>query len=239
MDLFNSIKKRKSCRKYIDEPLNQEELKKIEETIKSFEPLFPDLTLNYRFISETKGMFQVNAPHYLVISGNGKEGEEENAGFIGEQFMLWLNTQGLGGVWLGASKDAGKNSKKDDIIIIGFGKVEGSPNRELSEFKRKDISKITNDIVDKGVKAIHLAPSGMNLQPWYFKKENDKLLVYRQIIKPPMSFLYKLTRVDIGIALCHYALASKHYGVDFKFHIGGKAEKIKGYEYYGYVNIID
>ncbi len=239
MDLFNSISQRKSCRKYIDEPFSQVELEEVEATIKGFEALFPDLALNYRFVTETKGMFHVKAPHYLVISGSGKEGEEENAGFIGQQFMLWLNARGLGGVWLGASKDPGENRKHGDIIVIAFGRVEGSPNRELSEFKRKEISEITNDTEDKGVKAIHIAPSGINLQPWYFEKKADRLLIYRQILKPPMSLVYKLTRIDIGIALCHYALASRHYGVDFNFHLGGSAEKIKGYKYYGYVNIID
>ena len=238
MDLFNSISQRKSCRKYIDEPFRPAELEEIEAVIKGFDPLFPDLVPNYRFVTSAKGMFHVKAPHYLVIGGKGEEGKQENAGFIGQQFMLWLNARGLGGVWLGASRDANKDRKSSDIIVIGFGRVEGSPDRELSDFKRKDISEITNDTEDKGVKAIHLAPSGMNLQPWYFEKSAGKLLVYRQLLRPPMSLLYKLTKVDIGIALCHYALASRHYGVDFDFQLGGSAAEIKGYQYYGYANII-
>ena len=239
MDLFNSISKRKACRNYISEPFSQLELEEVKEVIKSFEPLFPDVPLDYRFVTETKGMFHVKAPHYLVISGKGEEGERENAGFIGQQLMLWLNARGLGGVWLGASRDASKNRKPSDIIVIAFGKVDGSPNRELSEFKRKDISEITNDTEDKGIKAIHLAPSGMNIQPWYFEKRAEKLLVYRQILKPPKSLVYKLTRVDMGIALCHYAVASWHYGADFDFQPGGSGPEKKGYEYFGHANIID
>ncbi|MDX9916911.1 MAG: nitroreductase family protein [Gudongella sp.] len=239
MDLFNSISKRKACREYINEPLTTVELEEVVEAIKSFEPLFPNIPLNYRFATEIKGMFHVKAPHYLVISGNGEEGEQENAGFIGQQLMLWLNARGLGGVWLGASRDASENRESSDIIVIAFGKVEGSPNRELSEFKRKDISEITNDPEDKGIKAIHLAPSGINIQPWYFEKRDGKLLVYRQILKPPMSLVYKLTRVDMGIALCHYAVASTHYGADFYFQVGKSTTEKKGYKFFGYANIID
>ncbi|NLL04003.1 MAG: hypothetical protein GX269_06875 [Clostridiales bacterium] len=239
MDLFSSISQRKSCRKYIEKPLSSAELEEVKEAIKGFEPLFPDVTLNYRFVTSTKGMFNVKAPHYLVISGKGEEGEQENAGFVGQQLMLWLNARGLGGVWLGASKDAGENRKPSDIVVLAFGKVQGSPNRELSQFKRKKISEITNDTEDKGVNAIRIAPSGMNFQPWYFEKKADKILVYRQILKPPMSIIYKLTRVDIGIALCHYAVASKHYGADFNFQVGGSAEEKRGYEFFGYANIID
>jgi nitroreductase len=238
MDLFNSISQRKSCRKYIAEPFSLVELEEVEEVIKSFEPLFPDAPLSYRFVTATKGMFHVKAPHYLVISGKGEEGEQENAGFIGQQLMLWLNARGLGGVWLGASRDASEDRKPSDVIVIAFGKVEGSPNRKLSEFKRKDISEITNDTEDKGVKAIHLAPSGLNLQPWYFEKRAEKLIVYREILKLPMSLIYKLTKVDMGIALCHYAVTSRRYGASFDFQVGGSAAEKKGYEFFGHANII-
>ena len=73
MDLINSISQRKSCRKYIDEPFDQVALEEVEAAIKGFKALFPNVSLNYRFVSSTKGMFHVKAPHYLVISGNAEE----------------------------------------------------------------------------------------------------------------------------------------------------------------------
>jgi nitroreductase len=239
MDLYNSISRRKACRKYIEEPLDEEQLEEIKTALNTFKPLHPDVPLNYRFASKTKGIFHVKAPHYLIISGQGKEGEEENAGFIGQQLMLWLDSYGLGGVWLGASKDATRERSSSDIIVLAFGKPEGSPHRTISEFKRKNISDITNIPDDECIKAVHLAPSGINIQPWYLKKTGSKLLIYRQLLKPPMSLAYKLTRVDIGIALCHYAVACRHFGKPFNFHLGGKEEAKKGYGYYGYVDIAE
>lgn len=235
MDLFDAISRRKSCRKYISEPLSEMQLEEIEMVLHTFEPLFPNASLNYRFVNETTGMFNIKAPHYLVISGEGKEREKENAGFIGEQFMLWLDVHELGGVWLGSSKDATVQRNNFDIIVIAFGKPEGSPHRELSEFKRKNISEITNNIGDECIKAVHLAPSGLNLQPWYFEKKGDRVLVYRQLLKPPTSLAYKLTKVDIGIALCHYAMACKHFGKNFRFTAEEPAEAKKGYEFFGAV----
>lgn len=239
MDLFDSISRRKSCRKYNLEPLSDEQLKEIEAALDSFEPLFEDVPLSYRFVRETKGMFHVLAPHYLIISGPGKEGEQENAGFIGQQLMLWLNNRGLGSVWLGASRDATNSQKRSDIIIIALGKPETSPYREPSEFRRKDISEVTNAVDDQCIQAMHLAPSGLNVQPWYFEKTSDKLLIYRQILKPPISLAYKLTQVDIGIALCHYMIACQHFNKPFNFHVGKKAESKKGYKYFGYVDLSD
>jgi len=239
MDLFDSISRRKACRNYLAEPLSEKQLAEIETALNAFEPLFPDISLNYRFASETKGLFHVKAPHYLIMSGQGKEGEEENAGFIGQQLMLWLDSHDLGGVWLGGSRDATKERSSSDIIVLAFGKPEGSPRRTLSEFKRKPLADVTNAPDDECIKAAHLAPSGINIQPWYFEKTSDKLLIYRQILKPPMSLAYKLTRVDIGIALCHYAVACEHFGKSFHFHPGGKAPAKKGYRYYGYLEVAD
>lgn len=239
MDLFDAISRRKSCRKYILEPLSDAQLKEIEVALDSFEPLFKDVALSYRFVRETKGMFHVLAPHYLIISGAGKEGEPENAGFIGQQLVLWLSSRGLGSVWLGASRDASTSHKRSDIIIIALGKTETSPYRDPSEFKRKDISEVTNAVDDKCIQSMHLAPSGLNVQPWYFEKTSDKLLIYRQILKPPISLAYKLTQVDMGIALSHYMIACKHYHKPFKFHLGGKAESKKGYTYFGYIDLSD
>lgn len=239
MDVFDSISRRKSCRKYIPEPLSAKQLEEIQAVLDTCEPLFPDASLNYRFATETAGMFHVKAPHYLVVSGQGKEGEQENAGFIGQQLMLWLNAHELGGVWLGASKDATAHRKSSDIIVIAFGKPEGPPHRELSDFKRKHISEITNVPDDECIKAVQLAPSGMNIQPWYFEKTDDRLLVYRQLLKPPMSLAYKLTKVDMGIALRHYAVACRHFGKPFRFYAGRNADTKKGYLFFGHVDIAE
>ena len=151
--------------------------------------------------------------------------------------MLWLNRRGFGSVWLGASRDVSTSKKRSDIIIIALGKPETSPYRELSEFRRKDISEITNAVNDECIQSMHLAPSGLNLQPWYFEKTSDKLLIYRQVLKPPVSLAYKLTQVDIGIALCHCMIACQHFNKPFNFYAGGKVETKKGYKYFGYVDL--
>lgn len=239
MDLFNAISRRKSCRKFVEEPFTQEQLSKIKDLLHSFKPLFPDISLNFRFTAETKGLFHVQAPHYLVISGEGKIGEQENAGFIGQQFMLWLNSQELGGVWLGASRDATTGQSGSDIIVLAFGKPEGSPHREITEFKRKDITEITNIPQNECVKAVHLAPSGLNSQPWFLEKAENNLLFYRQRLKPPVSLAYKLTKIDMGIALCHYAIACSHFGQPFNFHVSGKGPRKSGYDFFGIADIVD
>lgn len=237
MNLFYEINKRKSCRKYKTTPLSDERLQEIESVIQSFSSLYSDRKLDFRFVRKTKGMFHVEAPHYLIISGQRKDGEQENAGFIYEQLVLWFSLNGIGCVWLGKSKDIKQGNKEKDIITIAFGEADEPIYRKESEFRRKSIELITNIPDDKCIHSILLAPSGMNLQPWYFEKKDNKIIVYEQILKPPLSFTYKLTNIDMGIALCHYALACEHYGKPFIFQRKeGESDK-KGYKIFGELSI--
>ena len=213
--LYDSIARRKSCRKYDMQPLPSETIDQILVALEGFEPLYPDMPLSHRLVSTVKGHFSIQAPHYLVISGQGREGELENAGFLYEQFVLWLDTQALGSVWLGASKDI--DATPHDIIVIAFGRPEEPVHREPSAFQRKPIEKITNAPEDPCIQAVHLAPSGMNAQPWYLEKNAEAVTLYKQHLKPPLSMLYNLVDLDLGIALCHYALAAKNLGKAFSF----------------------
>lgn len=233
MDLFDSISKRKSCRDYTQQPLGEEKLEEIRRAIDGFDPLYPDVPLEYWFVTEARGLFKVRAPHYLIISGQGKEGELENVGFLFQQLVLWLDAHNIGCVWLGSTKDIEQNLGGKDIIAIALGQTKGATHRSEAEFKRKSISQITNAPDDVCIQAIHLAPSGMNIQPWYLEKTGEQILLYKQSLTPPLSMLYKKTEVDMGIALCHYALACKHFGRPFAFERKTGGEDKKGYRLFG------
>ncbi len=217
MNLYISIARRRSCRKYEPQPLTPAFLRKIESVIKEFESLFPDCPVELRFTDKVKGLFHVEAPHYLIIGGQGTPGEQENAGFLFEQLALWFDAMEIGCVWLGASKDAGPGGRATDMIAMAFGKPAESVHRTKEQFKRKPIDQITNAPQNVCIQAAHLAPSGMNTQPWYFEQQAQKFLVYKQKLRPPVSLIYKHSDIDMGIALCHYALACKETGAAFRF----------------------
>ncbi len=233
MDLFEAIGRRKSCRSYTGQPFDREQLDEIRRAIDSFEPLYPDVPLKYRLAAQTKGLFRIEAPHYLIVSGQGKDGEHENAGFIYHQLVLWLDPHDIGSVWLGKTKDVEQNPNGKDIITIAFGQPKEAVHRSESEFKRKPIGEITNAPDDPCIQAVHMAPSGMNLQPWYLEKADHKILLYEQALRPPVSLAYKKTAVDMGIALCHYALACKHFDKPFAFERQSGGGGKRGYRLFG------
>lgn len=235
MNLYPSIARRKSCRKYDMRPLSQESINEIENAIKGFEPLYPDLPLESRLIKKTKGFFKVEAPHYLIVSGQGKQGEMENAGFIFERLVLWLDAMEIGSVWLGSSKDAQAHNSSRDIITLAFGQTAEPVHRTTDQFTRKPIEKITNAPEDLCIQAAHLAPSGMNTQPWFFERQDGAVMVYKQKLKPPVSLMYRLSDIDIGIALCHYALACIETGKPFHFNRETALPEKAGYLPFGVI----
>lgn len=229
MNLYASIARRKSCRKYETSPLGQDFMDQMESAIQGFDRLYPDVEVQHRLTGKVKGSFHVPAPQNLVISGKGQAGEFESAGFLFQQLVLWLDAQEIGSVWLGGSKDT-QMSNSGDIIVLAFGQPAEPVHRTREEFKRKPLADITNAPEDLCIQAAHLAPSGVNIQPWYFEKQEGRVLLYQQKLKLPLSLMYKHSDVDMGIALCHYALACKETGKSFAFRrstdMPGKADAL-------------
>ena len=232
MELYPFIFKRKSCREFTDEPLSVTEIDAMHEAIRGFMPLYPDVPLSYRIVTKASGLFAVKAPHYLIVSGEGDARDLESCGFLFQQLMLWLNAHEIGSVWLGVAKEKRHARQRHDLITIAFGKPKGSIRRDESAFIRKPMAEITNDPHDRCIQAARLAPSGLNLQPWYWEKEQGRVLLYKQKLRFPYSLVYTKRHVDLGIALCHYALAMKEEGSSFhceRFDKKNEGPKKKGY----------
>lgn len=234
-NLYKLIERRKSCRKFDMNPLPKEKLEEIDAVIDTFDTLYSDNSVSHRIIHKGKGLFHVEAPHYLIIYGKGEKCEFEEAGFLYEQLVLWFDSVGIGCVWLGMTKDPESKRTSNDIITIGFGKPAESIHREINEFKRKPIEEITNAPDEICIKAARLAPSGVNIQPWYFEKHEEEIFVYQKKNSLPLSLMYKLGDLDMGIALCHYALACKEVGRDFSFSREYNLPKKVGYTSFGII----
>ena len=226
------IRKRKSVRKYVHEPLDSATLEKIQGQINVVKPLFPDIRYSIEIVNKTKGLFNVKAPHYLLFGSEEREGFCENIGFIGQQLDLFLSENGIGSCWLGASKPEDKEaSSLPYVIAMSFAKPAEPLHRSLSEFKRKPLIAISDGDDDR-LEAARLAPSAMNSQNWYFVADNGKIHCYRKKPNPLIGFmLNKMNQVDMGIAVCHLAKESNA----FRFERVENAPVRKGYIYAGTV----
>jgi len=216
-NIYPSIFTRASTRNFDMTPLSAETFKQIETFISEVRPLLPNAEIQHKIVGlkDVKGLGVPKAPHFILISAKEQPLRNTCAGFLFQHVELYLYTLGLATRWLAGAK--GKHDDPNHIICIAFGKPAGSATRTLVEFKRKSVAEIAKG-TDPRFEAVRLAPSGLNKQPWYFIVEGGAIHVYYQkSIGGLMGTMYKLTDLDVGIALCHLAVASAHEGKPFNF----------------------
>jgi len=237
-DNYDIIFKRKSIRRYDPNPLDNEQLEKIESMIKDLKPLYEDIETEIRIISseDVKTRVMKKAPHYIAVFSEEKKGYLNNVGYMVQQMDLLLSAEGIGTCWQGIptpKSDIIKSSNLKFIILMAFGEPDEPLYRQdVSEFKRKPLEKITDiENYEEMLEAARLAPSATNSQPWFLSGSKDSIDVYS--VKP--NFLKALVvkkyiPIDIGILLYHLQVIAEHLGKNPKIVFKEGLDK-KGYEY--------
>ena len=198
------IRKRKSIRKYDMTPLDSPTLEKARARLSDVRPLYAGIRFSIDTASKTKGIFGVKAPHYFIFRSEMKDGAFENIGFVGQQMDLFFSKSGLGSCWLGMAKPENEpGGALPFVISMAFGRPAEPLYRDLSGFKRKPLSEISEGS-DERLEAARLAPSAMNAQNWYFIADSGAIHCYLKKGNPLLGFMSdRLGRIDMGIAICH------------------------------------
>jgi len=218
MDLYSPIFTRKSTRKFDPTPLDSETIHQVELFIAAVKPLLPGSQITYKIVGakDVKSLLAPNAPHFIVISGKAQPLRNTCAGFLFQHVDLYLFSMGLASRWLATVKP--KQADSDFIISQAFGKPAEPAARTPQEFDRKSVAEIAEG-TDPRFDAVRLAPSGVNGQPWHFIVDGDAVHVYfRKKLGGLVGMTYNQTDLDAGIALCHMAVASEHFGKPFHFN---------------------
>ncbi len=226
--LYQTIFKRKSVRKYQPGALDAQTMGKVEANLATLRPLFTDIRTELRVLGrdQIRGMFKSGAPHFLAIYSEGKGEFEANAGFILQQMDLFLSSQGLGTCYQGIAKASKEMSQIDGlsyVIMLAFGRpAEPIHRNSVSEFKREPLANIRDaQGADDLLEPARLAPSGVNHQRWFFTGDSRVINVYATKGLLGESF----NRIDAGIALCHIWLAASHLGKKVDAIKDSQAEK--------------
>jgi len=236
-DLYAPMFTRKSVRKYDMTPLPEDTLMQIKLFISEVPLLLPGAEVQYKIVGpdDVKGMGIPKAPHYILIYAKEQPLRHTIVGFHFQHVELYLYSQGFATRWLGMLKP--KQADKDYVIGIAFGKPAEASSRTLAEFDRKTIAEIAQG-TDNRLEAVRTAPSGLNKQPWYFIVDDNLIHVYyKKSVGGIMGMIYDLTDLDVGIALCHLAVATVYEGKPFNFNLNNSdaPEAPKGFIYLGTV----
>ena len=219
IDLYNSIFKRKSVRRYENGPLDENTITKITDYMATVKPLYDNIKTELKILpaNSVHGQFGVKAPHYLAIFSEEKESYLQNAGFILQQMDLYLSANSIGSCWLGLSKPSKQyinSSKLSFVITLAFGKPSEQLHRSgVEEFKRVPLERIRDaDGMDDLLGPARLAPSAANSQNWFFTGGGGRINVF----VGKASIMNRWSLLDGGIAICHIWVATKHQGKNFE-----------------------
>jgi len=235
-ELYQSIFKRRSVRKFDVAPLDEGTLARIRSFLSATRPMFPDIRTELRFLGpdDVKGMFKVTAPHYLAIYSEEKGSYAANAGFILQQVDLFLSASGIGSCWQGGPRPVKKVPSPpglEFIIMLAFGRPAEPVHRSgAAEFKREPLAESTDiEGMDDILEPARLAPSGMNNQSWFFTGGDGIVHAH----SAGSMVLDRMNRINVGIALCHMCLAALHAGkrVEFAIDRSPAAAPPKGFSY--------
>ena len=234
MELKDMLYARRSVRKFLDQPLNEGELRELRYAFGRMKPLYPGIRVRWEILEkeQVRLFMPWKAPQLMAVYSEKKEGYLENVGFLFQQMDLYLQSIGLGSCWVGLGKP--RLIREEDglefVVLLAFGRTSGAAMRTKPEdFKRKPLAEIA-DTVDARLEPARLAPSSTNSQPWYFTHEEDAVHAWCSL-----SGLWKHTmlgtmnRIDMGIALAHLYVANPD---SFRFFLT-RQPKRDGYAYIG------
>jgi nitroreductase len=171
------------------------------------------------------------ANYYLAVAYKKSNYDLEDLGFLFEKVILYCTSLDLGTVWLGGTFNKGNFAKamelKEDekLPIVSPVGIEGGKKSILARmfgsntFKRKDFAQIffyenfDTPLMPEEAKEYsevlemaRIAPSAMNKQPWRILKDGNAYHIYSE-------GKIEMSRIDIGICICHFYLAAKEKGL--------------------------
>jgi len=231
--LADAIYYRKSTRSYSDEivPL----LENSGDLVEAFGliSLVSDIKVSVRVL-ESHEVKNKKAKYCIGFYSEDKPLALENVGFIGQQLDLILQSQGIATCWWGMKKPKKEFKKVDGLecfITMMAGIEAKDEKREYPNgFKRKAVADIivsdvaSDELSDKFIEAVRIAPSAVNRQPWLIEKVvNDTYNFYLKKSSNPLDLIIgDMRNIDLGIATAHLFVQAKAEGLNTEFNFVGE-----------------
>lgn len=187
MDMKEAMEKRHMVRKYTDEPLKEDMIKKLNERIEENNKAH---NLNMKLM--IKEEHAVNAliklllargvRNYIILAGETSSNLDEKLGYAGADVMLYAQTLGLNTWWVGGTYNRSvakyvDNKKVIGIIAVGYGISQGVPHKSKVASEVSNINESSSEWFKNGIKAALLAPTALNKQDFMIKQNGNKVSI--------------------------------------------------------------
>ena len=223
--LYDMIFKRKSFHIFKDiGHIEDEELREIETYCDTLVPLVPNIRTVVRIVPGEETTCKRGQEYCILLYSEKKDSYLQNIGYLGQQLDLYLASKNIGALWFGIGKTTQpRYDGLDFVIMIAIAKMLPDKFRKnMFKAKRKPLDEIWSGEIITGVSEIvRFTPSACNTQPWFVKRENQGLTVYRykkagkRGIMPADKVTY-YNQIDMGIFLLMLELCLRHEGIIFE-----------------------
>lgn len=218
MDLYETILRRKSVRRFEARHIPREVLTNILEYAKGVEPLDNSIEIDVQIVECSKKMF--SAPYYIVIFSDEKEGYGTNAGYIMQHIVMYLTSMGLGSCYQGMTNAVAKRNAvgRKRVIAVAFGYADEELFRdplEASRFTQREICIFKEEPdanIYKIIEAVRMSPSSLNCQPWRMVVYKNYMHIF--VIKHKFKMSKLLNSINMGIALANIDMTVDSQWID-------------------------
>jgi len=217
MTELEAIQARHSVRQYLDNPIEVEKMKSIQECIDLCNreggvhfQLIVNEPKAFASLLAKYGRFENVNNYVAIIAPKGNDGDV-TAGYWGERLVLALQMLGLRTCWVGASykKDKslfqiGSDENLKSVISFGYGANEGVQHPQKRSFA--DVAKAKDPVPEwfkRGVEAALFAPTAVNQQKFRFILHDGN----RVEAQARFSFI-GYSHLDLGIAKYHFEVGA-------------------------------
>lgn len=247
MNVFETIRHRRSVRTFDETALRPEDAHKILEFAEKLENPF-DLPITWKLLDAKK--YELSSPVIVgtntYIAGKMRRAPhaEEAFGYMFEKVVLFAENLGVGTTWIAGTMNRDAFEKAMEVAegeIMPCVSPLGYPAKKMS---------LRESVMRKGVKAdsrfdfgelffdgsfekpltregagkladvleaVRLAPSAVNKQPWRIVLCGEKSHFYEKQSRGYDNGGWDIQKIDMGIALCHFELAAQALGLRVAF----------------------
>ena len=182
------MEKRHTVRKYLDKPLDMDLIGLLNDRIERnncvYNLTFKLITNNSDGLSSLARLMSNNSvQNYIILAGKDNSDLDKKIGYCGADLILYAQSLGLNTWWCGGMFN-GKNALKhldnkavrvNGVIAIGYGKTQGVPHKSKTADQVCHYKGKAPEWFKSGIKALLLAPSALNRQPYIVNGEGNKV----------------------------------------------------------------
>lgn len=182
------MEKRHTVRKYIDKPLDMDLIGLLNDRIERnncvYNLTFKLITNNSDGLSSLARLMSNNSvQNYIILAGKDNSDLDKKIGYCGADLILYAQSLGLNTWWCGGMFN-GKNALKhldnkavrvNGVIAIGYGKTQGVPHKSKTADQVSHFKGDAPGWFKSGIKALLLAPSALNRQPYIVNGEGNRV----------------------------------------------------------------